>query len=351
MSWGAVAAGAVVTVGGLVAGNQERQAAKGAANAQKKAAKNALQEEQRQFDIQNEEYQRKQSMLEDQQKQIITQLAPYVQGGQSAFYQMLALSGLGAPTGTLAQPSSTGSNLSIQSTGAEPVMVDQNKYNQGRGIIGGIMGDISKSAFKDVKGDVMARTVPNAANPYAGMTGQQAQQTAVENIASSPLLQELTRQGEEALLQQSAATGGLRGGNTEAALAQFRPQMLQNEIDKQFARLSGISGTGVQAIGMNPLPNPGGVPTNPNIGRIYQDIGAINAGGLLAEGRANANDIAAIGRGIGYGMGQYQSAGSAPSSTTTVWPGNYPNPTSYVPPNGNIIGYDGNGYPIYQTRN
>ena len=59
-----------------------------------------------------------------------------------------------------------------------------------------------------------------------GLGGQDLQQQLVGNIESSPLFASLQQQGENAILQNASATGGLRGGNTQAALAQFRPQML-----------------------------------------------------------------------------------------------------------------------------
>ena len=98
MSWGAVAGAAVVTVGGLVAANQKNKAAEGAANAQKSGLKNASAEDQRQFDIQFNEYQRKQQLLEQQNEQIRQNLAPYIQSGQGALYEMMALSGVAIPT-------------------------------------------------------------------------------------------------------------------------------------------------------------------------------------------------------------------------------------------------------------
>ncbi|OBQ32118.1 MAG: hypothetical protein AN487_22985, partial [Anabaena sp. CRKS33] len=61
-----------------------------------------------------------------------------------------------------------------------------------------------------------------------GLQGAEAQQQAITDIEQSPLLQAMMRQGEEAMLQNASATGGLRGGNLQGALAQFRPQMLQD---------------------------------------------------------------------------------------------------------------------------
>lgn len=77
-----------------------------------------------------------------------------------------------------------------------------------------------------------------------GLMGPEAQAAQIAQIESDPLYQATVRQGEEAILQQASATGGLRGGNIQAALAQFRPQMLREEIDRTYGRLGGFTALG-----------------------------------------------------------------------------------------------------------
>lgn len=78
----------------------------------------------------------------------------------------------------------------------------------------------------------------------AGLMGPEAQAAQIAQIESDPLYQATVRQGEEAILQQASATGGLRGGNIQGALAQFRPQMLREEIDRTYGRLGGFTALG-----------------------------------------------------------------------------------------------------------
>jgi hypothetical protein len=78
----------------------------------------------------------------------------------------------------------------------------------------------------------------------AGLAGPEAQRAAISQIEGSPQFQSLARQGEEAILQQASATGGLRGGNVQASLAQFRPQLLNQLIEQQYGRLGGLMGAG-----------------------------------------------------------------------------------------------------------
>jgi len=82
---------------------------------------------------------------------------------------------------------------------------------------------------------------------FLGLRGAPEQQAAIGALEKSPLFQSSVRQGEEALLQQASATGGLRGGNIQAALAQFRPAMLQEQIARQYQNLAGLTSLGQQS--------------------------------------------------------------------------------------------------------
>lgn len=81
----------------------------------------------------------------------------------------------------------------------------------------------------------------------SGALGPEAQQAAIAGIQAGPGFQSALQQGETSILQNAAATGGLRGGNTQAALAQFSPQLLQQAIGQQYGQLGGLSGMGMQA--------------------------------------------------------------------------------------------------------
>ena len=136
--------------------------------------------------------------------------------------------------------------------------------------------------------------------PYAdaglgGLTGQQdllgingnaAQQAAINNINNSSEMRTYLKQGENAILQNASATGGLRGGNTQAALAQFRPQLLNQLINQRYQNYAGLT-----ALGQNAAAGTGnaGMQTASNISNLYQQSGAAQAGAALAQGQANAN--------------------------------------------------------------
>jgi hypothetical protein len=125
----------------------------------------------------------------------------------------------------------------------------------------------------------------------AGLRGPEAQQAAISQVEQSPFLQAQIQQGEEAMLQRASATGGLRGGNIQAALAQFRPQMLQQAIEQQYGRLGGFAGTGLgvteqlyrggQASAANQASAAGTMGSN--VANLLQQQGAAQAGGALGR--------------------------------------------------------------------
>jgi len=116
-----------------------------------------------------------------------------------------------------------------------------------------------------------------------GLSGTGAQQQAISGIESSPLFQAQLRQGQNAMLQNASATGGLRGGNIQGALAQFRPAMLSNAIEQQYARLGGMTALGQQsAAGVGTA----GMQTGTNVANLLQQQGAAQAGGTLGQAQA-----------------------------------------------------------------
>jgi len=128
-----------------------------------------------------------------------------------------------------------------------------------------------------------------------GLSGPEAQAEAIAALQAGPEFQALTQTGEEALLQSASATGGLRGGNTEAALAQFRPQMLSSLINQKLGQYGGLSQLGqASASGQAAA----GMQSASNIGSLLGQQGAAIAGGQLAQGGATQQafgDILGIG--------------------------------------------------------
>ena len=134
----------------------------------------------------------------------------------------------------------------------------------------------------------------------AGLTGPGSQQEAIAGLEGSPMFQALAAQGEDAILQNASATGGLRGGNVQGALAQFRPQLLNQFIDQQFGRLGGIA-----TMGQNSAAGVGsaGMQSANAISALMGEAGAARAGGAIAQGQAWGNVLSLPSQFLGLKMG------------------------------------------------
>lgn len=142
-----------------------------------------------------------------------------------------------------------------------------------------------------------------------GLNGAAAQQGFISGVDQSPQFGAIVQQGENAILSNASATGGLRGGNTQAALGQFRPQMLSQLLEQQYSRLGGLS-----AQGQNAAAGVGNAAqsTGNNIAGLMQQQGAAQAGGALAQGQAAQGFLSGIGGLVG------QFGGFQPNGTMNV---------------------------------
>jgi len=286
---------AIVGIGGsLVSGMSESKAANKASKAQQAAADAQIAESRRQFDL------------------VQSLLKPYVNAGNAALDQTLALLGLGgmsAVNGTL--PGITTIPGATSPAANDPKNVarfggngarDSANPNAGAQVVQtpagpkySVNGQIFNTLEEAQKFAEANRTYNN--NPASA---QQAQENAINGLANGAQFKALVGQGEEALLANAAATGGLRGGDTAGALAQFRPGMLQALIDKQLANLGGLAANGQNAAGMT-----GTAAQNSGsqvIGALG-DRGAAQAGGYLARASAFKGMLGDVANGFGMGSG------------------------------------------------
>ena len=137
----------------------------------------------------------------------------------------------------------------------------------------------------------------DAQGDLLGINGPEAQASAIDALKTSPQYTSLIQSGEEALLQNASATGGLRGGNLQDALAQFRPQILSQLIENQFGKLGQVtsmgqaSAAGQAAAGQNTGNVISQLLTNSGLARsnAFNTAGSASAGSALATGQAFAN--------------------------------------------------------------
>lgn len=114
-----------------------------------------------------------------------------------------------------------------------------------------------------------------------GLGGEGEQQAIVDNVRNSPEYAARLEASEAAILGNASATGGLRGGRTQLALAENSSQLLAQELDTRYNRLTGITQfgqasaaqTGAQAVN-----------TGRGIASGYEQIGSAQAGNAVAQG-------------------------------------------------------------------
>ena len=128
----------------------------------------------------------------------------------------------------------------------------------------------------------------------AGLAGPEAQRAAIAQVEAQPRFGALARAGEEAILAKAAATGGLRGGNTQNALARFRSDLLAQELEREYARFGGLTafGQGVsqnlaqlgQAAGAGAATS--SLTAGQSIANLQGTAGAAQAGGIVSQAGA-----------------------------------------------------------------
>jgi len=223
-------------------------------------------------------------------------LAPYSAVGIPALQAQMNLLGLG--TGSTNWEAYAQSNPALmqafEAQNTAPFGFNFGGFGQYGGMPGGQFGG--------------TQSLAEFAQNYYQTTGQGAgddisqftvdpQQQAISQLENSAGFQALARQGEEGILQNASATGGLRGGNVQGALAQFRPALLNQFIEQQYGRLGGManlgqnSAAGVGAAGVNAATS---------ISDLLEQAGQARAGNALAQGAAFNNALGTI---TGFGTG------------------------------------------------
>jgi hypothetical protein len=136
-----------------------------------------------------------------------------------------------------------------------------------------------------------------------GLGGPVAQRSAIGALEQSPQFASLVQQGENAMLQNASATGGLRGGNLQGAMAQFRPQLLQQLIDRQYTQLGGLAGVGLGVnqnllqVGQASAAGTGaaGLQTGQGIANLLSNQGQAQANMYGQQGQFTAQNAANLG--------------------------------------------------------
>lgn len=121
-----------------------------------------------------------------------------------------------------------------------------------------------------------------------GSNGTSAQTSAIGALQNNPLYLAETGAGNQAILANASATGGLRSGNANYNLAQFNANTLANVYQQQLQSLGSLSSLGENAAGN--LGNTG--VQYANLGtNTYNNIGSAQSGGILGSSGALTGGI------------------------------------------------------------
>ncbi len=154
------------------------------------------------------------------------------------------------------------------------------------------------------------------AGVYGLEGGEGSQQDLIDRAQTSPLYAAIMggkKEGEDAIMRNASATGGLRSGNVQDAMYDFNTTLSNDALLQSYNQeLSGLAGFA-------------GAPLNTNnIAQQMTSIGSGVAGGIMGEANAKQaanstlfNNILGVGTLGMSAMGGMPSFGGATSSTVT----------------------------------
>lgn len=125
-----------------------------------------------------------------------------------------------------------------------------------------------------------------------GLNGNDASGAAIEALKASPLFASLVDTGEEGILANASATGGLRGGDVQSSLFDNRRDTLASVIENQLSRLGNVANRGVGAAGA--LGEFGANAAN-NVSGFLKNQGQVRAGGLLTRAGISGQQLNNVG--------------------------------------------------------
>jgi len=155
-----------------------------------------------------------------------------------------------------------------------------------------------------------------------GLQGDEEQAAAIASLKDSPLFKSLFRTGEETILQNASATGGLRGGNLTGSLANFGSDTLAKVIQQQLGNLGGLTATGLGAAGTGAAATTaaGGISADlaQQISALLNGQGAAKAGGILGKANANQQIYSGIADAAGDIVGALAGGAGGGGSTQAI---------------------------------
>lgn len=139
-----------------------------------------------------------------------------------------------------------------------------------------------------------------ASGDLLGLHGNDPMAAAIAALKASPAFTSLYDTGADTILQNAAATGGLRGGNTNNSLASFGSNLLATVIQNQLQNLGGMSSMGAGTAG-----NLGALGQNnaSAVSNLLTQKGSVQANSILAQTGAMQSAIGGMGQAAGNFFG------------------------------------------------
>ncbi len=128
-------------------------------------------------------------------------------------------------------------------------------------------------------------------------TNPQGQQQFIDQAEASPFYQRQQEVGEQAILRNQAATGGLRTGGTQEALAGFNTDLLNRTVNQNLQGLGAFAQTPIETS---------------QISNVLGQMGQTQAQGYQAQAQANQNSLGGLLGGVFGGLGAAGSLGWKP---------------------------------------
>jgi hypothetical protein len=132
-----------------------------------------------------------------------------------------------------------------------------------------------------------------ALNQLMGLYGLNGQEADYSGFESSPDYQFALQQGEQSLLRNRAALGGLQGGQTGAALQQYGQGLASQQLGNYRNSLMGLVGSGQQSAQFT---GNAAMQTGQAVGQNLMNAGNARAAGTLSAGNALLGGLGGLGQ-------------------------------------------------------
>lgn len=279
----AIIAGGAVIAGSAIAAN----GAKSAAGAQEQASQNATQEQQREFDItqQNE--------------------APYISVGQQAINRLGSIYGYSTPTNatpssgapvTAGAPAAPASGRFVPTPGN--AMTGTTNY--GLGSVGSGTPGYDPSSGYQIQPNGSVNQLIAGGTAQTGSAPTSASPATAPDYSSfyeSPDYQFTKDQGTQGIENSFSASGGAKSGNALKALADFNSNLAAGQYGNYFNRQAALAGIGQTATGTQAA---AGVATGAQVGNSLMAGGDARASGIVGQTNAFTGGLSGAAGALGY---------------------------------------------------